>query len=250
MCKSIAEGGQRCQGHLKKMSVRSFGPPDLAWMPDQQNTPSLIIATYGKSGAAALNLLLNANRVERTVTASVGSSAPGNWRVSGLEYRLKSPSSLAAKVALKSDSLGLRPDVVAPAINDVLRYTIVSPTADWFKDGVQQSLQSVIRDGNRIEGIENSFVLGNPYMGVHAVSEDGVGFEVQYHTAESLAAKNQTHVLYELARDPSASLEDRRRAFDAMAATFADVEIPKGIDAIEVSAIRVVRKIYRRPGGA
>jgi hypothetical protein len=232
------------------MRAKSFGPPDLAWMANEQNAPAAVIAAYGKSGVAALNLLLGARRAEGTVTAAVQISVPLNWGTSGLAHRMKSPSSLARKLAQRGEALGLEPKAVAPIINDVLRYTVVSPAAERFADDVRESLQSIVRDGNRINEIDSSFVAGNPYMGVHAVSIGGIGFEVQYHTVESLAVKDRTHVLYEIVRDPSASLDARRQAFDQMASIYATVTIPEGIDAIEVDGVGVAQKIYRRPGGA
>ncbi len=253
MCKSIAEGGRRCAGHLKVMKIGTLGPGDLKWMTEPENMPNAIIDSHGPSGAAALNLLLAAKRVEADITASVKASIPCGWGASELECRMKSPDSLARKIALVSVLEMVSPIEAATMIGDGLRYTIVSPTPDGFSVGVERSLHTVVNKGNKLEDIESSFESSSPYMGVHAHSKNEVKFEIQYHTTESLAAKYLAHPLFELVRDISASFEDRVRAYDQMASMCAHIKIPEGIGDIEVDGIHITRKEYQRPerpGGA
>ncbi|MCE4356706.1 XopAD/skwp family type III secretion system effector [Xanthomonas hortorum] len=84
------------------------------------------------------------------------------------------------------------------SVGDALRYALELPSED-FVAKVLAANDALHRHGMTCVTLKNYFVSGEgTYRGINArfADAEGYAFEVQFHTADSLKAKAQTHVLY------------------------------------------------------
>jgi hypothetical protein len=124
-------------------------------------------------------------------------------------------------------------------MKDTVRYTVMTPGED-FATASNQFAQHMADQGFESIGWKNSFG-GDGYQGINTTWHDpvsGQNFEVQFHTPESLDAKQLTHPLYEAQRvlDPGSpeflSLSEQQAAiFDTVPtpAGAPDVSLPAGV---------------------
>lgn len=113
-------------------------------------------------------------------------------KLAGLEHRLKSPESIERK---------LQDEGAAPEdINDPLRYTLTFPS-DQLADGANEVMEQMEDMGYTNEEVKNTFKPDKPYMGINTTFSKGdQQFEVQFHTPESYAIKDESHGLYDVRR--------------------------------------------------
>ena len=133
--------------------------------------------------------------------------------LSGLEFRLKGQQSLARKIRTDSYKDVVTEQEAADGIHDVLRYTY-SLQAESFADEFARIRAALEKAGYTVVKVKNTLKdTGVTYRGVNCQFEtpDGFKFELQFHTPESLALKeNELHKLYEEARLPDT--DPKRRA--------------------------------------
>jgi N12 class adenine-specific DNA methylase len=160
----------------------------------------------------------------------------------GLRNRLKTQGSLSRKVRDKSLLKGRPQADIAAGMNDVLRYTMILDP-DQYAAGAQSVLDGFVARGFTIVDADNTWAPGNVYQGINAVlrAPNGALFELQFHTPESFAAKSSTHADYELARDPSKTLEERQAAHDRMAVLQSGVTVPPNVAGVGTP------QVYPRP---
>lgn len=157
----------------------------------------------------------------------------------GLKHRVKGLGSLTRKIYDKAKQRGQTFQQSAKRIGDSLRYTSMVDT-DNYTAHVRAVLKDLKTQGYNVVELENHWTRGDAYNGTHAVLRDtrsGLRIEVQFHTPESLAAKERNHRMYERARiskDP----EERARLNAKMTAISDRAPVPKG-------ATRIGKKIYR-----
>ncbi len=111
----------------------------------------------------------------------------------GLEYRLKSLDRFMEKANIEGGF---------SHIKDVVRYTY-SADGDRLVGDAEEALASFKASGYRVSRINNYWLqTRNPYRGINTNLTDPTGqvFELQLHTPESLAVKEEMHKLYEKAR--------------------------------------------------
>lgn len=133
--------------------------------------------------------------------------------LAGLEFEVKSEDSLARKIHDRAAQRGrpatdARLDAEAAKINDVLRYTVVADGGTYMaaNASVRAALEAAgytfVKQGNAWAEPER---FGGLYRGINTTfrTRDGLDFEVQFHTRESLAMKQELHILYEEYRDPA-----------------------------------------------
>ena len=124
----------------------------------------------------------------------------------------------------------------ARGVMDIIRYTQAG-TPDTLTINYLLT-KGILEDrGYKLCRIRNSwrtFTKTAPYRGVNTifVSPDGVYFELQFHTAESLVAKEADHYYYEIRRDPRTSEEKRQYYADLGYKIFADLTEPGFVDLI------------------
>ncbi len=96
--------------------------PPLKWHSEAQPTPDQLAEQYDdKVRDATVAAVRRYEQDEPRVTAEFVDAIPEGARPHGLEYRMKSPESLARKIADKADTKGIEPAQAAQSLNDVVR---------------------------------------------------------------------------------------------------------------------------------
>lgn len=142
-----------------------------------------------------------------------------------LQFRVKSASGTVDKVLNR----GKRFD----ALYDVIRYTSVSGVGDYYED-FNRTIRTLTAKGYQVVEVTDFWKLTEEsrakggYKGINVKmdSPDGAHFELQFHTPESLQAKESVHVLYEQLRRPDVTAAEREEVCRAMDATFSSLEAP------------------------
>ncbi len=248
-------GDHRADETLRDVDIASLRPkrsdiaPDGDWGPAIPSAADLYLTYDPDIASAAISALTHISRSEPAITADVVAAAPTGCRVHGLEYRMKSPAALAAKIAKKSRELPYpSPEEVSTRLADVIRYTIVAPRGGEIVPTAVTMLSQLVKNGWAVRELEHSFVEGNPYKGLHAVVRDpgtSQDIEIQFHSEQGITIKEAQRSEYELMRDPNQPRSVRAAAFDRMAAAWGTVNTPDGVAAIEVAGVRVRVKVYR-----
>jgi hypothetical protein len=131
-------------------------------------------------------------------------AADPNRHLAGLEHMLKKADRLKEKIAdvllLESH---LSPREALDKVPDAVRYTFTySP--DGYADGVRADIDRLKAGGFEEIKLKNLW-SSSQYKGINTQwrrPETGLRFEVQFHTQESLQAKELTHGTYERLRRP------------------------------------------------
>jgi hypothetical protein len=135
-------------------------------------------------------------------------SADPDRRLAGLEHMLKGENRLKEKIAdfMQSpdatvrDALGFVPDAV--------RFTFTH-SPQRYADGVPTDIERLKVEGFELIKLKNLWA-SQQYKGINTQwrrPETGLRFEVQFHTPESLEAKELTHEAYERIRASAPSGE-------------------------------------------
>jgi hypothetical protein len=140
----------------------------------------------------------------------VEAADPGR-RLAGLEHMLKGEDRLKEKIA---DEMTAKPGLtISKAVDtvvDSVRFTFTySPQR--YAEGTLSDVERLKAEGFELIKLKNLWT-DDHYKGINSQwrrPETGLRFEVQFHTPESLGAKELTHVAYERIRGP-ASPEERR----------------------------------------
>lgn len=165
---------------------------------------------------------------------------PGR-RLAGREHMLKGEDRLKEKIA---DELTAQPEITVRAaldgVADGIRFTLEYP-AERYAEGVLSDIQRMNAEGFRLVRLKNLW-HAEQYKGINTqwrAPETGTRCEVQFHTSESLEAKELTHQAYERVR-ASAALPAEERDFTEEQAlehfqsrSNAALATPPGTDAIE-----------------
>lgn len=138
----------------------------------------------------------------------------------GLDYRVKSLSSTREKVLIRKEVNSIN------ELFDVVRYTAVSKTKDYIKNK-DKILKDLEKKGFTVFKEKNTW-LRNGYKGINVklISPDNVKFELQFHTEQSLEAKEKVHKYYEEQRLPSTTEERKRDLSVIMNQIFNEVPNP------------------------
>ena len=172
----------------------------------------------GQSLRDAANALLKQSKTaDKRVTGTLQQLADASGgRLAGLQHRIKALDSLERKITTDLNDLAAagtprNAQAVADTINDALRYTMEVPAAD-YKAAYDLTIQTLLDEGYTLIKPTKNFWKKDGYQGAHVLAKapDGTRFELQFHTPESLAAKDPSHKLYEEWRNVKTS--DARRA--------------------------------------
>jgi len=132
--------------------------------------------------------------------------------LAGLENLLKGVDRLKEKIA---DALRARPELsVAQALSivpDPVRSTLTYK-AERYADGVLADVDRFKAEGFELIKLKNLW-SNDQYKGINSQwrrPETGLRFEIQFHTVESLEAKEVTHKAYERIRVGQASSAERQ----------------------------------------
>ena len=165
-----------------------------------------------------------------------------------LEFRLKTVRSAARKIRkhqLEDPEL----HVDSAKLDDMLRYTMRledEPPGHYVEAG-REVLRAVEAQGHRVERLKNYWPQDDNYSGVNCVlrAPGGMKWELQFHTAASLAAAATTRAWYEEMRRVDTPLARKRELFDEMTRAWNEVEVPKS--ALSPKAIHERAQILKRP---
>lgn len=256
MCKSCAEGGARCRDvrrlssltHSDLLPQSAPGRPDVVWSVGHHVEPELSELWEASSAdrqlprtvvAEAVGTLADIAQDEPAITTAVMSAVPIGASAQGLEFRVKSPSSLARKIhdrvkrAARSDQ-PKSPAEVAAAMTDIIRYTIQSEDHDSLVPTAKASIRKLTGQGFEVVEAEHSYVDGSGYKGLHLLLKSPTGrtFELQFHSQRSQQVKDNVHVLYEDARRMEPKDPGRPILEAKMMAMSDGLPQPAGIDSL------------------
>jgi hypothetical protein len=155
--------------------------------------------------------------------------------LAGLENMLKGEDRLKEKIA--DELFAKRAMTAREALNEVadpVRFTLSYPS-ERYADGVLADVDLIKAEGFELIKLKNLWT-DNQYKGINSQwsrPETGLRFEMQFHTTESLEAKDLTHEAYERIRavDTSRAERPELRAFRRQ--VNAPLVTPPGIAAIK-----------------
>jgi hypothetical protein len=198
--------------HERRFPERSRSAPsseaDGGWVGDgdrrltpEQNTDA---------SKACEDIRAEGREVIRPAMERVEAADPGR-RLAGLEHMLKGEDRLKEKIA---DEMTAKPELTmskaVDTVVDAVRFTFTySPQR--YAEGTLADVERVKAEGFELVKLKNLWT-DDQYKGINSQwrrPETGLRFEVQFHTPESLEAKELTHGAYERIRSP-ASPEERR----------------------------------------
>ncbi|GAA1588831.1 hypothetical protein [Kribbella karoonensis] len=207
-------------------------------------TKAEIAGLYGsRATVESLTLLTRAATVEADLTDDLVSSIHDGITAYQLEHRLKSPQSLARKIRkLTGTQFSKQP------LDDVVRYTIVTPDPDDLVPSALEAHDSLRQRGWSVNGAVNSYAEGSRYKGLHLhLQKHGQRAELQLHSHESIEVKNRTTPLYVVERDATQPREKRAEAREAAIALSAQLRQPRGIDDLTaLGGVPVEVRVYGR----
>lgn len=216
-------------------------------MLSQDNRPLTLKELYSLSGMQMENnrsvksakwLLAKAEKIEPKITSDVTqiiSSVGG--KVEGLEFRLKSLTSLERKIKTEM-SAGISEQKAIESVRDVVRYTAIFDSST-FVEQYQKMQEQLTKKGYRTVVVKNTWQEGAAYKGINTfvnafVEKDNIIFEMQYHTQESFELKNgKLHQLYEIFRNPEISPQEKAQISLEMQKLSANLKVPRDISLIK-----------------
>jgi hypothetical protein len=140
-------------------------------------------------------------------------AADPDRQLAGLEHMVKGEDRLKEKLA---DELFGKNKIVRQALNEVpdaVRFTLRYDSGR-YADGVLADVERLKVEGFELIKLKNLWD-SNQYKGVNSqwrTPDTGSRFEMQFHTFESLEAKELTHEAYERIRGSTVTTAERREA--------------------------------------
>jgi len=150
-------------------------------------------------------------------------------RLASLEHSLKGKDRLTEKVTKMVTELGRPVEQALGLVKDAIRYTFCYPEAR-YTDGVDADCQRLQNAGFQLVERENSWTA-EQYKGLNSrwrEPESGQLFEVQFHTQQSLDAKEETHWAYEKLRVGLPTPAEQRELEDFQKQVTARIPVPPG----------------------
>jgi hypothetical protein len=203
----------------------------------EEELPENIARHLPAASVPAKAIGTQAAAAEPAVTKNVtGATAEAGGEMIGLEHRLKTPESLARKIATEMEEDHISAEEAAARISDAVRYTSSFPP-NKLVAGTQKILAKMQSEGNVIVKLKNTWLDPKAtYKGINAQvrAPDGQMFEMQFHTPESFWAKDAgTHKIFEAMRKLPKDSPEWKALDDQQKEIFAKLEVPKDIDQIK-----------------
>lgn len=229
--------------------------PELTWKAKAADELAEVLGSQHRQVAdATIDALLEALLHEADMTTQLlGSVGSGPGRLVGLEWRLKSPVSLARKIGTKAVEKGLTPEQVARELGDTIRYTVTTDKQTDLVPALIKTIDTLLANGWVVREAEESFVRDNPYKGIHLILSGPTGHrcEVQFHTQSAFERKEHGHIDYQIYRDVDKPLEARLKAFNKSVELWSVVTAPPGLRQLkELGGVQIESKKYGPPYGS
>jgi len=155
-------------------------------------------------------------------------------RLAGLKHMLKGEDRLKEKIADYLRAPGVTVREALGMVPDAVRFTLAYST-ERYADGVRADVERLKAEGFELIKLKNLWD-DDQYKGINSQwrrPETGLRFEMQFHTPESLEAKELTHKAYERIRGSAASPAERRELEDYQRRVNALLATPPGTAEIE-----------------
>ncbi|WP_429496213.1 XopAD/skwp family type III secretion system effector [Paraburkholderia youngii] len=166
--------------------------------------------------------------------AKLRADRDGDWR----RFIFKKEKSIEEKLARIQREQGLAtPQEAAGRVRDGLRYEVLLDP-EGFATRARGILASLEQAGMTVMRVKNGFTLeGTGYAGLNVnvrtrVQGEDADWEIQFHTGESLRAKQKSHRTYERLRQLSPDAESREPLEKKLREAAARVARPQGIGTI------------------
>ena len=166
--------------------------------------------------AQAKEVIVGVREAEKRLTEDLTAAGRDNTcggSLAGMEFRLKDEDRLKEKLA---GALRIAPmkmsEAVIKEVPDAIRYTFCFES-EAYTDGYWDIKQRLEARGHQMIYSRNHWRDDPHYKGINTrwTTEDGVHFEVQFHSQESFHAKQQlTHGSYERIRSRLTDRSERR----------------------------------------
>jgi hypothetical protein len=152
-------------------------------------------------------------------------SAEQDRHLAGLRHMVKGEDRLKEKIADELAAPGVSVREALTKVSDPVRYTFTY-TPQRYADGIHADVGRLKAEGFELMKLKNLWT-DEQYKGINSQwrrPETGLRFEVQFHTQESLEAKELTHGAYErirgsITRTERAVLENFQRQVNAFLVT-------------------------------
>jgi hypothetical protein len=156
-------------------------------------------------------------------------------RLAGLDNVLKGEDRLKEKIADYLRAPGVTVREALGMVPDAVRFTLTYST-ERYADGVRADIERLKAEGFELIKLKNLWT-DDQYKGINSQwrrPETGLRVEMQFHTPESLEAKELTHEAYERLRGSSrASPAERRELEDFQRRVNALIVTPPGTTEIK-----------------
>jgi hypothetical protein len=183
--------------------------PDGSWLGDGGRR--LSPEQNAEAGKCAADLSDEARQSIRPAMERIEAADPGR-RLAGLEHMLKGDDRLKEKVA---DELRAQPELTVKqamcSVPDPVRFTLCYPS-QRYADGVAADVDRLKSEGFELVKLKNLW-QSDQYKGINSqwrAPDTGTRVEMQFHTAESLEAKELTHEAYERVRSRAIDPTERQ----------------------------------------
>ena len=179
---------------------------------------------------------------------------PERGELYGFQHRLKTEPKVQQKIEREiADGKAKTREAAARELEDTIRFTVHYDEDDY--GGQTQRTIDALRAREEVAGVQvkNRYAApkeGNPYRGVHAIvtREDGLRYEVQFHTPRTQQVKDTMHSLYEEARVLPKGSPERVKLESEMADLSGDVINNPPAGATEVLTMQLADDTAE-PGG-
>jgi len=265
VCQSCAEGGRRCRDRrrLQQLTTADLAPEQVKPLPvvdwagnAADDGAEAVWRDYAPAIATeTIAVLAETRAAEQHTTTDVVDAIPAGARPHGLEFRVKSPASLARKIRSRAAVTAAAQSAgglvgVSDKLTDLLRYTAVTPRHDDLAGTAATTIAALEARGYAVVSAEHSYVAGNAYKGIHVLVQHGDErpVEIQFHSELSQAVKDENHVDYELERDRTHPYAERAAAHQRMLDRSSEIPTPAGLNRLtSIGGRPLTEKTYPNP---
>jgi hypothetical protein len=213
-----AAWGNHKQRYPERLVVTPRTTADGSWVAGDHRR--LTPEQNAEAGKACADLADEGRREILPALKRVESAEPGR-RLAGLKHMLKGEDRLKEKIADEMTAPGLSVREALGKVSDAVRYTFTYGP-QRYADGIRADVERLNAEGFELMKLKNLWAQ-EQYKGINSQwrrPETGLRFEVQFHTQESMEAKEITHGAYERIRGSvtpteRAELEDFQRRANA-----------------------------------
>lgn len=223
------------EDHKQRHPERSQATPrtqgDGSWVADVNRR--LSPEQNAEASKTCADLRDEADRVILPAIRRVEAASP-DARLAGLDHMLKGEDRLKEKIADYLRAPGVTVRGAVDKVPDTVRFTLMYEP-ERYAEGVLAGVDRLKAEGFELIKLKNLW-HADQYKGVNSQwrrPDTGARFEVQFHTPESVVAKELTHEAYERIRSETASAAEERDLEEFQRRVSALLGTPPGTDRIK-----------------